>query len=345
MEIQYEKYKDKGLTGLANVGNSCYINSCMQLLSHTYELNNFLDNFNKKKINNNIEAVIFSEWDKLRLLMWSENCTIAPWGFIKAVQHVASVKKINIFSGYMQNDVCEFLLFIVDCLHIGIKREVEMSISGNIVTDVDTLAKECYKMMQNMYKSEYSEILNIFYGISVTQIKSYNTGEILRRNCEPFSILSLSLPNKISADIFECLDKYGEDEELKGDNAWYNDKTKKKEDIKKNTIFWSLPNVLIIDLKRFNNANRKIHIMITTPLTDVDLSKYVLGYNSQDYIYDLFGTGNHSGNVMGGHYTAHIKNSNGKWYSFNDTIVNEISEDKVISPYTYCLFYRKKNKN
>ena len=32
--------------------------------------------------------------------MWSENCTVAPWGFIKAIQHVASVKKINIFSGY-----------------------------------------------------------------------------------------------------------------------------------------------------------------------------------------------------------------------------------------------------
>ena len=31
-------YKDKGLTGLANVGNTCYLNSCMQIISHTYEL-------------------------------------------------------------------------------------------------------------------------------------------------------------------------------------------------------------------------------------------------------------------------------------------------------------------
>ena len=147
---KYEQYKDKGLTGLANVGNSCYINSCMQLLSHTYELNNFLDTFNNK-VNGNIESVIFNEWNKLRLLMWSENCTVAPWGFIKAIQHVASVKKNNIFSGYAQNDVSEFLFFIIDCLHVGIKREVEMSISGTIGNETDILAKECYKMMQQMY--------------------------------------------------------------------------------------------------------------------------------------------------------------------------------------------------
>ena len=95
----------------------------MQLLSHTYELNDFLDNFNKNKINNNIEAIIFTEWDKLRILMWSENCTIAPWGFIKAVQHVARTKKNNLFSGFMQNDVCEFLLFIIDCLHTWVLKE------------------------------------------------------------------------------------------------------------------------------------------------------------------------------------------------------------------------------
>ena len=341
----HDKYKDRGLTGLANVGNSCYINSCMQLLSHTYELNDFLDSFNKDKINNNVEALIFKEWDKLRQLMWSENCTIAPWGYIKAVQFVAKKKDMDLFTGFAQNDVSEFLLFIIDCMHTGIKREVNMTISGNPENSTDILATECFKMMQNMYKREYSELLNIFYGISVTQIKSFNSDEILSRTCEPFSLLSLSLPEKNMISIFDCLDLYGKDEELCNDNAWFNDKTNRKEDVKKNTVFWSLPNILIVHLKRFNNANRKIHTMVTTPITDVDFSKWISGYNASEYIYDLFGTGNHSGSVLGGHYTANVKNANGKWYSFNDTRVEEITEKSVITQHTYCLFYRKKNKN
>lgn len=344
-EIRYNKYSDKGLTGLANVGNSCYINSCMQLLSHTYELNELLSNLNKKDFNKNIEATILIEWNNLRELMWSENCTIAPWGFINAVREVATKKNINIFSGYAQNDVSEFLLFIIDCFHCGLKREVSMKISGVVQNSTDTLAEECYKMMQKMYKTDYSEILNIFYGISVTQIKSKDTDIVLSKTCEPFSILSLSIPQKTTTlTIFDCLDLYREEEELSGENAWFNDETKSKQDVKKSTIFWNLPTILIIDLKRFDNSNKKLHSLVATPLEGLDLSGYVDGYNSSDYIYDLFGTGNHSGNVMGGHYTANIRNPNGKWYSFNDTTINQVPEDKVISPYTYCLFYRKKNK-
>ena len=118
-------YKDKGLTGLANLGNTCFVNSCIQVLSHTYELNNFLNNDSyKKKLQKKYESAMLIEWDNLRILMWTENCIVAPNKFLKTIQKLAQIKQIDIFTGYAQNDLPEFLLFVVDCFHTGLAREV-----------------------------------------------------------------------------------------------------------------------------------------------------------------------------------------------------------------------------
>jgi ubiquitin C-terminal hydrolase len=90
--------------------------------------------------------------------------------------------------------------------------------------------------------------------------------------------------------------------------------------------------------------NRKNQIMIDFPLDNLNLSKYVIGYNKESYVYDLYGVCNHSGSALGGHYTSFVKNANGKWYHFNDTSVSEVAMTKqIISPKAYCFFYRKRN--
>lgn len=342
-ESLHKKYIGKGLTGLANVGNSCYLNSCMQILSHTYELSDFLnEDTYKKRINKVSDSVLLIEWDKLRTMMWSNNCTIAPWGFVKSVQKIARIKDLELFTGNSQNDIQEYLLFILDSFHNAIRREVNMEITGNVVNTTDKIAISCYNMMKEMYKNDYSEILNIFYGIHVSEITALDGGEQLGLRPEPFSVLSLSIPDKEQPTIFDCFDEYCKKEKLCGENAWHNDKTNKYEDVMRGITFWNLPNVFIIDIKRWSSTGRKINKKIHSPLTDIDLSKYVSGYEKEKCIYDLYGVCNHIGGSGGGHYTAYIKNANDNWYEFNDTNVKIINRTRVVSENSYCFFLRKK---
>lgn len=338
-----------GLSGLSNIGNSCYINSCMQIFSNTKEFNKILDNINSK-INKNIDSVLINEWNDLRKMMWSKNCSIAPVRFVKIIQKICNEKNLIDFINDEQNDVMEFLLFIIDTFHNALKREVSMEISGVVENSKDVLASECYKVIQENFQKEYSEILNLFFGVSINEIVSLNTNEVLSRKCEIYSVLTLSIPegqngiNLKNCTLDDCLQKYMEYEILKDDNAWFNEKTQKKENIKKNLTFWNFPNILIITLKRFDNYNNKISTLVTTKIENMDFSNYLKCYKKEDYIYDLYGTINHIGNTYGGHYTANIKNMNDKWYNYNDMFINEININKIITNETYCMFYRKKNK-
>jgi ubiquitin C-terminal hydrolase len=219
-----------------------------------------------------------------------------------------------------------------------------MSIDGEIATKKDRIAVLCYEMIINMFSKEYSEIWNIFYGIMVSQIVSIETKEELSIKPEPYCTLSLPIPeNNKSPSLIDCFNLYVEGEQLTGDNAVFNERTGLKEDVTKKIMFWSFPTILVIDLKRFNSTNKKNQIFVSFTLDNLDLSSYVVGYKKDSFIYELYGICNHSGGVLGGHYTSFVKNANGKWYLYNDTSVQEVSIlSSLISPKAYCFFYRKK---
>jgi ubiquitin carboxyl-terminal hydrolase 8 len=334
-----------GLTGLTNLGNTCFMNTALQCLVHSNTLKDFLNSKKyETRLNKKIESLILLEFDKLRELMWSEDCIISPGGFLSSVQKVAKIKDRTIFTGFAQNDLTEFLVFIIDCFHMSIAREVDMEITGNVKTDDDKLAKSCYGMLKTMYGKEYSEFLDMFYGVHVSEISSLDKKSLALRP-EPFLLLDIELADKNSdgeITLEDCIKSYTKSELLNDDNSYETDDGNKIEAYKK-LSFWKLPDILVIAIKRFSNGIRKDESLVKFPIDDLDMSSHIIGYNKNNYNYELFGICNHIGGIMGGHYYAYIKNENNKWYNFNDSDISEINDISTLTtPSAYCFFYRKK---
>jgi ubiquitin C-terminal hydrolase len=219
-----------------------------------------------------------------------------------------------------------------------------MTIEGNVKDDKDKIAVKCFERIKQMYENDYSELWKIFYGIHVSVLEKVDNGDKISMVPEPFFIINLPIPNDNKSPTLEnCLDLYVEGELLDGENCIKLEGTDEKVPAKKSIKFWCFPDILVIDIKRFNAMNRKNQIMVDFPLDNLNLSKYVIGYDKDSYVYDLYGVCNHSGSVMGGHYTAFVKNANGKWYHYNDTNVSEVAmEQQIKTAKAYCFFYRKR---
>lgn len=355
MNITEKNYLEHGYTGLINLGNTCFLNSCIQILTHTPELHNIFKNnavLARLETNKGLdEAIILREWKTLAELMWSGNGIIKPLKFVTSVQQVALKKDIEIFTGFAQNDVTEFLRFVVNCFHMSIARPVKVSIKGKVKTKVDTMAVKCCEMLNDIYSKDYSEIYELFYGTCVTELKSVQK-EIYSSKPEHFFIIDLPIPveekstvekssveKSSSITLYDCFDLFVKEELMHGDNQWFNEKTGKKEDVLRRNYFWNFPKILVITLKRFSSLNTRLNHLIECPLTGLDLSKYAEGYDSSKYIYELYGVSNHMGGPMGGHYTSYIKTTQG-WVHYNDDQLNKMSADVVITPMAYCLFYK-----
>ena len=349
MSKKWDKYKNKAYTGFANLGNTCFLNSCMQALNHTYELHEILDSPKIKScMKSDIpDTLITQEWNDLRDIIWKNNGIITPNKFVINVHKVAKIKNRDIFTGWSQNDMPEFLLFIIESFHNSISRSVSIKIVGKTENDTDKNAVKCYEMLQKIYNKEYSEIMDLFYGMYVSEIRSMDSKITHSIHPEHFFVLDLPIPRETigkKIDITNCFDMYVGVEILHGANAWYNEKTKQRENIQKRITFWSLPKVLIITLKRFSpDGQHKTDQLVDYPLDNLDLSKYVCGYNPSQYKYELYAVCNHIGNTYMGHYTAFVKNANDEWICYNDQNVKKICQDQIVTPTSYCLFYRKKN--
>ncbi|XP_062444470.1 ubiquitin carboxyl-terminal hydrolase 31 [Rhea pennata] len=168
--------------------------------------------------------------------------------------------------------------------------------------------------------------------------------------------------------LSQCFQLYTKEEQLAPDDAWRCPHCKQLQQGSITLSLWTLPDVLIVHLKRFRqegDRRMKLQNMVKFPLTGLDMTPHVvkrsqsswslpshwspwrrpygLGRDPEDYIYDLYAVCNHHGTMQGGHYTAYCKNSvDGQWYCFDDSDVQQLSENEVCKQTAYILFYQRR---
>jgi ubiquitin carboxyl-terminal hydrolase 8 len=339
------------VSGIKNIGNTCYLNSCFQLLLYTYELLDVIHNNETLEKKNIPETMVLLEWVEIKNILLHKKCTVTPLKCIAGIHRVAKLKEANLFVDGEQNDICEFLLFILDCFHVSLSRKITMEYQDYLnymKIPHSVISEKCFQLIRNQCLTDYSEILNLFYGIQLNVIQSIDGLRIISLNPSTFSIISLNIPDNIlQPTLHNCIDLYCESELLENDNAYYDDNEKTYISVLKGVIFWRLPHILIFTFNRLKpNKRGKNNTLIHFPIQNLDMTNYVYQDDPKNLIqinYELYGIGCHFGIISTGHYTCYVKNKN-KWYFCNDDTIKQVNNPiHLINPNVYCLFYRKIN--
>uniref|UniRef100_A0A672LXN4 ubiquitinyl hydrolase 1 n=1 Tax=Sinocyclocheilus grahami TaxID=75366 RepID=A0A672LXN4_SINGR len=172
-----------------------------------------------------------------------------------------------------------------------------------------------------------------------------------------------------SCTLDECFELYTKEEQLAPDDAWKCPHCKQLQQGTVQMSLWTLPDILILHLKRFRQVGEcrnKLSTLVQFPLTGLNMGRHMVkrsncarpppGWKQQahhwpeanrhtlTFLYDLYAVCNHHGGMHGGHYTAYCRNSvDGQWYAYDDSSVEPVPEGEVCTRGAYILFYQRRD--
>ncbi|KAK4751648.1 hypothetical protein SAY87_005130 [Trapa incisa] len=326
-----QKRKTGPPLGLRNLGNSCYLNSVLQCLTYTPPLANFcLRNLHSSLCDSSVDGekkrdCPFCILEKrIARSLKVDLAQDAPSKILCCLQLFAQHFRIG-----RQEDAHEFLRYVIDTCHntcIRLKKlqqhQQRKGCSEASIGDDSTIVKE------------------IFGGSLQSQVKCSSCGSESKKIDE---IMDISLDVLHSSSLKEALRKFFQPELLDGNNKYKCENCQKLVVARKQMLVFQAPNVLVIQLKRFDGMyGGKIDKVVS--FDDVLVLSSFMCKKSQDSSpeYHLFGTIVHSGcSLDSGHYYAYIKDAMGRWYCCNDAYVTQATLEEVLSEKVYILFFSR----
>ena len=321
--------------GLFNLGNTCYMNACLQILFHSkYFIKQLLTKKNllrQKKI-----SKLF--YDICEEIITPNNSANALKNFKYYFCQIHSQ-----FKGSRHYDTQEFCRVLLEDISNELNEAEspkiyrELSIDGKSKIESDRLFEKFYLSTESsiVVDSFYAQIINIF---------SCKNGKNEKYSFEKILDLPLLFPSDVnSIKLEELLDIYFKDDQIDYCKKCKNCNKKKHY---KRTKISRPPNILILSLQRINERNQTKNICKVEFDESLNIKKYIdedCGHINE-YKYNLYGIICHKGEINFGHYYSYIKLNGKEWYEFNDSKVSCYG-DELFSKSTsvYVLFYEKNN--
>ncbi|XP_052267863.1 ubiquitin carboxyl-terminal hydrolase 8-like isoform X2 [Dreissena polymorpha] len=328
---------DRALTGLRNLGNSCYMNSTIQCLNNTSPLVTYLiTDIYLRDINRDSLGEVVDDFAYVVKALWSGQYRCITPRDLKAVvgRHQPMI------AGYMHQDSQEFLTFLMDGLHEGLNKvKVKPRIpEQNNEGLPDVKAAEISWRDHKLHNE--SIIVELFQGQLKTTIMCL-TCRKQSVKFQAFMYLSLPIPKTTRCTLGDCLRQFSAEEKMTGNSKWECPQCRTYRDAIMKLEIWKLPHILLIALNRFvyeGQWRTKINAHVDFPTSGMDMSSFVIGPRPKSY--KLYAVSNHFGTLDGGHYTACCKNPcTQTWYKFDDSEVFETSESSVKTSAAYVLYY------